>query len=50
MEVRAAALAEDIGVVGGRADTDRVGGASEGIAEVVREVLELVGPELVPVL
>jgi hypothetical protein len=50
MEVRATAFAEDVGVVCRRADADSSGGASKGIAQVVRQVLKLVSPEPVLVL
>ena len=44
-EVAAAALAQDVGVVGGRADGDRFGRGAVVVAEVVRERLELAATE-----
>lgn len=41
--VGAGATADQVGVVGGRADADRLSGTSEQVAHVVSELLEGVG-------
>ena len=50
MEVRTAAFAQQISVVGGRTDADRASRVCERVAEKVRQTLELIGTELAVVL